>query len=109
MAKKRIWDNFEVIGEVKKSEATRLVVAAAIRDGYRCVNVREFYLKKSTQEWKPARDGINVPILVPLNQGTEYIKPATDLIDLLLKCCNRLPQMELLDEEKAVYTEDDKK
>jgi len=101
--KKRIWDNFVHIGEVQKSEATKLVVSAATRDGYRCINVREWYMKKSDNEWKPGRDGINVPLLSPIKGGKETLHVATGFADLILKCIEQLPDIALVDEDNAVY------
>ena len=43
---KRIWDNFKEIGEVRKSDSIKFVIAAAIRDGVKYINIREFYKRK---------------------------------------------------------------
>lgn len=107
MAKaKRIWDNYEVIGEVQKTDAIKFVIAAAIRDGVKYINVREFYLRKTDEVWRPGRDGITIPIVYPIKQGTELIRPYDELSKMFLKTSIALKTMELFDEEKAVYKED---
>lgn len=100
---KRIWDNYKVIGEVQKSDNIKIVFAAALRDGVRYINIREFYLKKSEQVWKPGRDGITVPIVVPINKGTELIKPFKGFLQLLEATSLELIDMSLYNEENAVY------
>lgn len=102
---KRIWDNFKNIGEVKKSDSTKLVVSAACRDGVRYIAIHEFYFNKRTQEWKPARDGIVLPLSVPINNGTEIIEPYAGLITEMTKAAHALADMPLMDENHAVYIE----
>lgn len=102
---KRIWDNFKNIGEVKKSDSTKLVVSAACRDGVKYIAIREFYFSKRTQEWNPARDGIVLPLSVPINNGTEMIEPYAGLITEMTKAANALADMPLMDEKHAVYIE----
>lgn len=106
--KKRIWDNFEEIGEVRKSDGIKFIVAAATRDGYRYINIREFYLRKKDSVWRPGRDGITIPIKAPLDKGTDslkFITPLTDMLDVLQNAFVRADTMELMDESKTVYIE----
>lgn len=100
---KRIWDNYKVIGSVQKSAAIKFVVAAAIRDGVRYINVREFYLRKKDGVWKPGRDGITIPLLLPIEKGTKFLTPYKELIKLFMNCATELKTMELADEANAVY------
>lgn len=103
--KKRIWDNYKVIGEIKKSDSIKIVVAAAIRDGVRYINLREFYIRKRDMVWKPGRDGLTIPIMIPVNQGTEMLKTYEGLIPLLAGAAKELETMPIEDENNAVYME----
>lgn len=100
---KRIWDNFKEIGEVQKSTAIKIVVAAAIRDGVKYINLREFYKRKTDNVWKPGRDGLTIPLEVPIENGTKRIVPYTGIADALTKAAEVLNTMELYDESAAVY------
>lgn len=101
--KKRIWDNFKEIGEVRKSDAIKFVIAAAIRDGVKYINIREFYKRKSDDVWMPGRDGITIPLVVPIEQGKARLTPYTEMIDIINKTVAELETMELADEAHAVY------
>lgn len=100
---KRLWDNYAIIGEIQKNNNIKFVVGAGIRDGVRYINIREFYLRKRDNVWNPGRDGITIPLRVPIEKGTKIITPYTELIDLLAKTAEALEVMELADEEHAVY------
>lgn len=103
--KKRIWDNFKEIGEVRKSGSIKFIIAAAIRDGVKYINIREFYKRKRDNVWMPGRDGITIPLVVPIEQGKARLAPYTEMIDIINKTAAELETMELLDEEHAVYIE----
>ena len=102
---KRIWDNFKEIGEVRKSDSIKFVIAAAIRDGVKYINIREFYKRKRDNVWMPGRDGITIPLVVPIEQGKARLTPYTEMTDVINKTAAELETMELLDEEHAVYIE----
>lgn len=100
---KRIWDNFQELGEVQKSESIKFVVAAAIRDGVKYINIREFYKRKRDEVWMPGRDGITIPLVVPINKGTERLTPYVEMIALFNKAVEVFETMPLADEANAVY------
>lgn len=100
---KRIWDNYIEIGEVRKSDKIKFVVAAATRMGFRYLNIREFYLNGKTGEWKPGRDGITIPLRAALNQGEQFIEPYADLVKLMASAEETAAAMELMDENNAVW------
>lgn len=100
---KRIWDNFQELGEVQKSESIKFVVAAAIRDGVKYINIREFYKRKRDEAWMPGRDGITIPLVVPINKGTERLTPYVEMIALFNKAAEVFETMPLADEANAVY------
>jgi hypothetical protein len=100
---KRLWDNYTVIGEVRKSDGIKFVVGAGIRDGVKYINVREFYLRKRDGIWNPGRDGITIPINVPIERGTKVIAPYIELIELFAETADALATMPLYDENNAVY------
>lgn len=97
-----VWDNYEEIGEVLKTESKKIVVGAGIKDGVHYINLREFYITKKEQIWKPSHYGITVPLLRPIEQGTKLLRPYEGLIELLVKTAEYLPTMELYDDEKKV-------
>lgn len=101
---KRIWDNFVNIAEVQKTDSIKFVVSAAVRDGVRYVNIREFYFKKSEGVWKPGRDGITIPLQYPIKGGTEIIKPFAEFAKAINMACDYATTMELMDEEHAVWS-----
>lgn len=103
--KKRLWDNYKVIGEVQKSGGIKFVVGAGIRDGVRYINIREFYFRKRDGVWKPGRDGITIPLISPINEGTKRIMPYEDLTRLLGDAAAQLWEMPLSDPNNAVYIE----
>ena len=100
---KRIWDNYKEIGEVRKSDSIKFVVAAAIRDGVKYINIREFYKRKKDEVWMPGRDGITIPLLVPINKGKERLTPYVEMSALFSKAAAELDIMPLADDEHAVY------
>lgn len=100
---KKIWDNFKEIGEVRKSDSIKFIIAAATRNGYRYINIREFYLRKRDNVWCPGRDGITIPLVAPLNKGEQFIKPYTDMANALAQAAEYVKTMELEDDEHAVW------
>lgn len=103
--KKRIWDNFEEIAEVRKSDGIKFVISAATREGFRYINIREFYLRKKDNVWMPGRDGITFPLKAALNKGEEFIAPAERMLDAIISAMKHATTMELIDEDKAVWAE----
>lgn len=100
---KKIWDNYKVVGEVQKSNAIKFVVAAAYRDGVQYINIREFYIRKRDNVWMPGRDGITVPITIPVNEGTELVNTYMQLAEVMAETAKVLVDMPMEDEENAVW------
>ena len=106
---KKIWDNYIVVKEVKKNERLKLVIAAAARDGFRCLNIREFYLNKTENIWKPGRDGIIIPIKAPLKRvkkgeaPIEFVYPMEALMDALPAAIEFASTMNLYDPNNEVW------
>lgn len=100
---KKIWDNFQEVAEIRKSDGIKFVIAAATRDGYRYINIREFYMRKKDGVWMPGRDGITIPLKAPLNKGQQFIAPAETLLSELEIAMNIAESMELMDDSRAVY------
>ena len=106
---KRIWDNYEEVAEVLKSKRIKLVIAAATREGVRYINIREFYLRQKDNVWRPGRDGITIPLTLPVdfNESTNeisYINPSDGLLAGVTRAVAVAKDMALSDPEKAVYT-----
>lgn len=100
---KKLWDNYKVIGEAQKNERLKLVVGAGTRDGYRCISIREFYYKKSTDEWKPGKDGITFSLKAPINKGESFVHTWDELKLILEEAAKHAATMDLLDEDNAIY------
>lgn len=100
---KKIWDNYEEIGEVRKSDNIKFVIAAATREGFRYVNIREFYFRKRDGQWLPGKDGLTLPVLMPIDKGTNVLKPVEAMLSMLTTASNAALGMELADDNKAVW------
>lgn len=100
---KRIWDNFQIIGEIRKNNNIKIVIGAAVRDGVRYINIREWYMRKRDGVWNPGRDGITIPIAVPIENATQIIKPYDGFMDLMQRTREAVETMELYDENNAIY------
>lgn len=114
---RRIWDNYEIIGEILKAKGIKFVVAAGTRHGVRYIHIQEFYKRKSMQDWKPSRHGITIPLKNLINDGEQVITPYADLLKLMEKAAERAAEMPLHDKNNEivierridVYEEDDDK
>lgn len=100
--KRKVWDNYRVVGAVRKSDKIKLVVGVGCRDGVRMINIREFYNYRD-RGWRPGRDGIVFPLKVPVDKGTKIITPFTDLLSVLAEAVDVLNNLPLEDEANAVY------
>lgn len=100
---KRIWDNFELVGEVQKSAGIKYQFSAACRDGIRYINIREFYLRKKDNEWCPGRDGITIPLVMPVEEGAVFLTPFQEFNKILQDAAAIANDMALSNEAKAVY------
>lgn len=103
--KRRLWDNYKVVGEVVKSDNIKFVIGAGVRDGVRYLNIREFYLAKRAGEWRPGKDGITIPIRVPIKNGTKIIEPYNEFVELMQTAKATVETMALSDINNAVYVE----
>ena len=102
---KRIWDKYKVVGEIRKSDHIKFVVGAATREGFRYINIREFYFRKRDGVWKPGRDGITIPLKAGINKGEKFIEPYSMLVKLMAKAASEASALELMDENNAVWAE----
>lgn len=100
---KKIWDNFVEVGEVRKSDGIKFVIAAATREGFRYINIREFYFRKRDGVWTPGKDGLTLPIVMPINKGNSILKPASQMIEQIKQAIPVAAGMDLADEKNAVW------
>ena len=103
MLRKRMWDNFVPIGEVQKAQRSKIVVSAAIREGFRYINIREFYFSGRLQMWLPSREGISLPLIVPVDKGERMLYPYRGVRNLIQLAAEKVAGMELFDEAHAIY------
>lgn len=99
----RIWDNYQVIGEVDKAYRIKWVIGACTRDGVRFVNVHEFYYAANEDVWKPSRSGMSIPLLIPKELGTVLIHPYDALVKVLQEAKEVAKEMDLADADAAIY------
>lgn len=100
---KKIWDNYVVIKEVQKAQNIKLVVAVGVRAGVKYINIREFYHRKRDNTWNPGRDGITIPVLLPIDRGTKRITPLYDFTVALAEATEVMENIALYDDNNAVY------
>jgi len=101
--RRKLWDNHKIIGTVHKSDRTRLQVELVAKDGVKIINIREWYLKKSDNEWKPnGLAGFAIPILAPIN-GIPTAA-ATELIKMMLETINQSKDFAIHDPEHEIWT-----
>ena len=107
--KRKLWDNYRVIGEVRKGEKYKFVVGAATRNGFRFVTIREFYYRKYDETWQAGKDGLTIPIITPLdrrnpvNGKLQVITPMKNLLAMLPKALEVASTMELADPENELW------
>lgn len=98
---KKIWDNHEIIGEVQKSNATKLVVTLATREGVKYINIREWYKKQSDNIWRPGSAGIILPVSATV--AGQEVECAIEFLNLVDIATNLSKDFALADDEKAVW------
>lgn len=110
-AVRKLWDNYEEVAVVQKTDRLRFVVAAGCREGYRCISIREFYHRQRDDAWVPGRDGIMIPIAAPIgktrrpdpNNPPKLIYPMQEILLALQQAIEVVMDMDLDDPEKAVW------
>lgn len=103
-----VWHNFQEICEIQKTSHLKYVLAYAAREGIRYLNIREFYKKKTTGEWKPSMNGIAIPLVMPLlgaEQKIELLDVLAPFRDALENALVDLPNFAIYDEANIVYKE----
>lgn len=108
---RKMWDNYQEIAIIQKSDRLRYVISAATREGYRCVNIREFYYVKRDDVWKPGRDGIVIPLASPLNKSRKpdpnnppkMIYPMREMLLALQQAADTAAEMDLEDPDNEVW------
>lgn len=101
---KRIWDNCRLIGEVQKTPFTKLVIELVTRDGVKIINIREWYMKRSTNEWKPGINGFGIPIVIPIDDKT--MEPIQEVLQLIDEAIDESRDFPIEDEANAVYAKE---
>lgn len=110
-APRKLWDNYKEVAVIQKTDRLRIVVAACCREGYRCINLREFYHRKRDNVWVPGRDGIMIPIAAPVNRSKtpdpnnppKLIYPMQEMMLALQQTMEEAMTMELDDPDNAVW------
>lgn len=106
---RRLWDNYQIIGEVIKSTNRKFVVAACTVDGYRYLSITEFYYRVCDCTWQPSSVGITVPVMCPdfanmTDDGLPtMMRPLDALIELIDQAKSTVETMELVDPDNRIY------
>ena len=107
MAKKLIWNNCKRIGEVRKSDRTKLVVELVARDGVKYINIRGWYIRQRDQEWRPAMEGMAIPVRLPIDG--KLSDPMAEVSRMINEAMAMVDEFPIEDEANAVWAEDKKK
>lgn len=97
----KIWDNCKGFGEVQKSDALKLKVELVARDGVKYISIREWYLKKSTGEWKPGLKGIAVPVKLPIGGNVHNVME--ELLPIIGQALGEVDEFLLADPDNEVW------
>jgi len=91
--RRKLYDNYEYVGEVIKGKNIKLVVSIVSQKGVKSVNVREFYRKEDTPEWMPNGNGHTTPVKIPVDMVVTT--PAAELLLLISKAIQLAPNFPL--------------
>lgn len=107
---KRIWDNYRVIGTIRKSTMRKIQVSAGTISGYRSVCIKEYYKRYDRDEWLPSYKSITIPLRavvkeLHLKEPTipEFLTPMQDLLALVYEAIEVASTMELHDPNNEVW------
>ena len=103
--RKRLWDNYIEVGNVRKNDKRKMTIYASTKNGVRYVCVREYYLH-SSGTWRPMWEGLTLPLVLPINKGTERVSICEPTITKILEALEIACNMDLYDENNAVYKGD---
>ena len=105
-APRKIWDNYEIVAEVRKSAKAYYKIAHATRDGVRYLHISEWY-KKLDGTYTHSRDNLVIPLMIPGAKRPDgkltMLHPATALIAAMTAALPGLETFDLSNPEKAVW------
>lgn len=102
---RKIWDNCQPIGEVMKSNSTKLIIQLVAKDGVKYINIREMYKKKSDTVWKFGMQGVAIPLSIPI-EGQGLTNVDCELITAMEKARALSKDFAIEDEANAVYAKE---
>ena len=102
---KRIWDSYKNVSALTKTEFLELRFAVCARDGVKYVRIAEWYKRRSDGVWKPSRDGLSIPVEVPIKEGTEIISVFPEVLKHLQALMPEIEKLPIDDDDTAVYIE----
>lgn len=100
---RKIWDNFHVIGEVMKTQKTKLVLGVGAIDGVYFLNVREMYFRIRDGAWQYGKAGVVVPFTLPVENGTKLIYPLQSFLDIVSEAIEFQKTMPMSDPANEVW------
>lgn len=74
----RIWDTYRYVTEIRKSDKAFLKFYATVRDGVRYIFMQEYV--QHTDGIKPTTNSLTVPMYIPIDKGTDIIKPFIEFV-----------------------------
>lgn len=103
---RKIFDNYQIIGDVKTDDRRFIRVAVGTLDGYRYVTLREFYYHARDEVFKPGKYGIRIPMASPFyedHSGPTIRSVGPELLEHLIRAFDTAQTMDLADPNNALY------
>lgn len=108
---KLLWDNHEEVAFIQKSRALSFHISACTRNGYRYVTIRECYKSREDGLWRPGKNGLSIPLMMPLNRTKtpdpntpiKIIHPMQEFVLAIQQAFEIASTMELADPENEVW------
>lgn len=104
---RKIWDNYEIIADARTDDRHFIRIAVGTIDGYRYVILREFYLRHGEDTWYPGKNGLRIPIKMPMYPNGATLPTFVDVGDEFLegftKAIEAAKTMELANKDNAIY------
>jgi hypothetical protein len=102
---KKIWDNFKLTAKVAKTNNMQFRVALAAKDGAKGIQVSEWYMKKSSGEYKPSGKNLFIPINATINE--QPFEVAGTLAHEILQAIEDAKDFPVEDPAGAVYAKEE--
>ena len=103
---RKIWDNYEIIADVKTDDRRFIRIATGTLDGFRYVTLREFYYHARDEVFKPGKNGLRIPMSSPFyedHSGPTIRKVGIEFLEHFIRAFDVAQTMSLADPKNAMY------